>query len=234
MGSLIPYFYYDLIARIAPGALALFLSLLRLPEFRNNLFKYISEIPGQSFLVPIFYGGITYIIGLCLDVTFNQVITKFYKRGFVAAVCKCDFLTTVVKFPHADSNADRLSGQCYDWYMIKTAEHPNQQQHTIRFHGEAKFFFHSIMVLLIFLISFLKYVRFSFSHDCIFLFFVVLITTLYWCLCERAKRRAKQVLAYIDCEDKNVYEKLCEKIKGEEIVKEFNCLGKLYFWRKRK
>lgn len=74
MDKLIPFFRYDILARIVPGALTLAVLAfagVELPPVWADLFRGNtsgSPIPGSAVLVPLVCAGVCYVIGVLYEV----------------------------------------------------------------------------------------------------------------------------------------------------------------------
>ncbi|HEX9365017.1 MAG TPA: hypothetical protein VF921_00235 [Vicinamibacterales bacterium] len=93
----IPFFYYDLTARIAPGMLAI--ALLRLTTFGFpppwRAWPALHYALGQPVLLPLIYGGVAYLIGMVLDVMLGQMLRQHVLRAWS------------VEGGHSDLSSDR-------------------------------------------------------------------------------------------------------------------------------
>ena len=92
VGSLIPEFYYDLIARIAPGAVLIIITLAGFriafgywPE-AYTVFHSFARI--SSFLGVIVFLILCYAVGLCLNWLAFKVETPFFVRSFLKVAAR--------------------------------------------------------------------------------------------------------------------------------------------------
>lgn len=208
MGSIIPFFYYDLFARVAPGALVialLDLVSIRWPKPWTEWSAWLhSGGSAQTVLLPIVYGGIVYIIGLGQDVLLSWALWWLYRRGFRRATLAYHWCTPVGGSHEGGIPIDRLSKWSFDCYLIRTAlDLPTEQPHALRFHAEAKFFVHSAFTLLSFVLfgcidHLLKLHLIESMNFGWWVAIAIFIPLLFIGARKRALRRANQILSYID------------------------------------
>jgi hypothetical protein len=90
MGNLIPFFYYDILSRITPGAFTLATLLLIRDRLPDSWHSFLSGSLGwQAVLVPIVLGGLSYVIGLIYEVfdhswPFRWAVELMESRAFHA------------------------------------------------------------------------------------------------------------------------------------------------------
>lgn len=156
MGGVIPFFYYDILARIMPGIMVLAVLRyggLRMPEAWGNL------LTGGwgAVIAPLVVAGAAYVIGVLLEAGwympgFSWVAERMSNRAFQSAYNNYTWLN-----PSSHPDLKGREGlkpfrhAAWDWLILKGAEKPLIFAHAHRFQAEMKLCRHSLLPVVFFL-----------------------------------------------------------------------------------
>ncbi len=208
MGDVIPFFYYDILARIIPGVMVLAVLRyggLRMPEAWGSLFT----VGWGTVIAPLVIAGTAYVIGVLLEVTwyipgFRCVAELVSNRAFQSAHDNYMWL-------NPGSRPDSRGGQrlkpfrdaAWDWLILEGTEKPLVFAHAHRFQAEMKLCRHALLPVVFFLVLVLSN-RYGCWTQCTLLrgwyLGLGLVTALLfaWGTYAREKRRWLQVLISVD------------------------------------
>jgi hypothetical protein len=156
MKETIPFFYYDILARIVPGAMTL-ATLLSVRDRLPNSWKilFVGSESWKAVVVPLVLGALSYVIGVVYEAIYNAAPFKWieFRAG------DRDFEIAWRKFTGASpENAklltrataeQRLSFRFRLWEKLTLEGGGNQEMglvfaHCHRFQAEYKMFLHLI------------------------------------------------------------------------------------------
>jgi hypothetical protein len=199
MGALIPFFYYDLLARIVPGACTLATLLVIRDDFPRS---WISELGGaegwKAVVVPLALGGISYALGVVYEVMdyappFNWGRWYEDNRAFEVA---CN------RFRETSPNAEKLSDVdrkrfgtgLWERLTLEAARKTDMSlvfAHCHRYQAEAKMFLHLVYPGILF--AFLSFERARFWQGVLAVPVILLCCYVGY---RRDERRWWQVLSF--------------------------------------
>src|SRR5690349_1222824 len=135
----IPFFYYDIVARIIPGGILLAIVLLRQPELRTF---FSGEESWKTAAVPLAMAGASYMIGVLFEVFFSDWL--FWRRvsdvSFRKAVASHNWSSRMRKpKPKVKEAARRYRREAWS-YLVLAGKRDDAQAfaHAHRFWAEAK------------------------------------------------------------------------------------------------
>lgn len=214
MDKTVPFFYYDIFARIVPGGLLIAVASLFDIGWPKPLMDWISWLhqsgTTQAVLFPLIYGGAAYVFGASLDILLAKILRYFYRDGFRNALLRYRWFSNPLTsssdrdLNDRDLNIDTLSKWSFDSYLVTTTmELPAELPHTLRFHAEAKCYFHSASILGVFAVAALTnnlldipcLPSIALIPSLLMLAFAILLLVVSR---SRAERRADQILSFID------------------------------------
>lgn len=163
MGKIIPFFYYDILACMVPGAATLAALLVirdLLPHSWTGLFS--GDQGWKTVVVPLMLGGISYVVGVVYE-TFDSPPAKWARRltddtAFESAWTRfCESKAIQGDVPTLKSTKEKLEFRSRVWekLVLEAARAPEMNSvfaHCHRFQAEYKMFFHLIYPTLLFVV----------------------------------------------------------------------------------
>ncbi len=153
MSKIIPWFYSDLLSRIAPGALSLALLGLAIPTAGKEFSEWLSGTCGSAnvVLAPLVYVGIAYVIGLLYETYLNPVTDRTVFRWAFRTALKMVPLKTPCTRSTQDPTLKDLTHRSVAVFHVVTTERKSAEfDHVTRFHAEGKMFFFMLLPLIAF------------------------------------------------------------------------------------
>jgi hypothetical protein len=200
----LPFFYYDIIARIIPGALmiaALRFAGARLPAEWTWMFQ--GGQAWENVVAGLICAGAAYVLGVIMEVIFatplEWLTNTTFKRAFDSYVWRRDWFKPRLSSSNDCRNYRRHS---WNWATLRGAHEPLAFAHAHRFQAETRLCAYSMLPALVFTIASVSGGRFCnfCSLPCIALplggiFFMGIMG---WGAYSREKRRWIQVLVSAD------------------------------------
>jgi hypothetical protein len=206
MGSAIPFFYADLIARVIPGAAVL--ALLQLTNLVAPLpWRFPDFGSAEPVVVPLLYGGLAYVIGGAFEFLSSGLLESLYVSAFRRA--SKTFPWTYSPKPEGGKTREArdLSRASFGHLIVNISGKETQAiSHVIRFHSEAKMCFALSFILAAFFVaiivdSFLPGDVIVAEIDGSGVWLVILVLTIpvmFFCAYQRLVGRARFVLRAIE------------------------------------
>ncbi len=142
----IPFFYYDIVARIFPGGVVISLLVFTIPE----LHRFISgPEPWKTATIPLAFIGLSYMIGVLFEVLFTDWLVWQWvgDMTFRAAVGEDAWPNNVTSSTMAN-RADCRALRDKAWFDLVLAGEKDRAQgfpHALRFWAEAKMCMHTFL-----------------------------------------------------------------------------------------
>ncbi|MCI0627785.1 MAG: hypothetical protein L0387_40070 [Acidobacteria bacterium] len=203
MGTLIPFFYYDILSRIIPGActiVALLLIKSQLPAPWLSFFA--RDTAWQAVVVPIVLGGVSYVIGVAYEVTDYSIAVRWAVnwgegKAFDRAWRKFQKTSRTSGLPKLQSHDEKKDFRMRLWDKLAIKGGKEQEMgfvfaHCHRFQAEYKMFLHLTYPTI--LLAILAYVC---RHSWLESFAIILgVPVLAYLANLRDERRWLQALAF--------------------------------------
>ena len=154
MGNL-PFFYYDIIARIIPGGLviaALGFAGVKLPLEWAWVFG--GPEAWKTVVAALLCAGAAYVLGVLMEVLFSRpqdwLSSRAFRRAFRSYVWRRDWFAPTLSNP-----ADYLHYRrhVWNWIILKGAQDPLAFAHAHRFQAEARLCSYSTLPALVFAVA---------------------------------------------------------------------------------
>jgi hypothetical protein len=143
----IPFFYYDLFAKIIPGGLAaaaLWLLGIRLPS--NLQLMFMTSDVLRAVVFPLALLGMAYLLGSYLEAMLRPLLKRVSERTFAAAWQSQRRLLGYPMPPLKSTLQDQISDRIKIWQrlaLIEVEQYPAAFSHAHRFQAEGKMFMHT-------------------------------------------------------------------------------------------
>jgi hypothetical protein len=205
MKDTIPFFYYDILARIIPGAmtLATLLSVRdKLPESWKILF--VGSESWKAVVVPLVLGALSYVIGVIYEAIYHappvkQIEFRAGDRDFERAWRKFAGASPKNAKLLLQATAEQRNNFRFRLWEKLTLEGGRDQEmglvfaHCHRFQAEYKMFLHLIYPSVLFAV--IEVARGSIGRGAISL---MIVPVLFYLAHRRDERRWDQVLSFAD------------------------------------
>ena len=190
----IPFFYYDIVARIFPGGITLAILAFTVDDIRRLLSGPESW---KAALVPLALTGASYMIGVLFEVLFPDwlVWTWVSDRAFKAVAEEYPW-SEKMKRPDPNSRSKSRAFRDQAWFDLILAGKKDEAQafaHALRFWAEAKMCLHSFLPVVAAAIIF--YCR---QKPFWTITAAVVAALLLWGVYSRDRRRWMQILPSIE------------------------------------
>lgn len=136
----IPYFSHDIVGRIVPGTIALFMMLLVDVSTPQPWVAWMA-LEAESFVIkPLIYGGLAFFIGFVLDATCSPFLNRVYCVAWAFVLRDYSWRRSA---PTSQTFKERTSVQSardsFEVMLQRTSQHePQVLAHALRFHAESR------------------------------------------------------------------------------------------------
>lgn len=211
MSGLFPWFFYDVLARIIPGAFTMAVILKLVPDevaWRwKNIFIFVGDENWKTVVSPLVLGGLSYMIGLVYEVAnswppLRRVREFLDNKAFGAAwhkfskSCKRCTERTLENLKLLKSER-RSRNQLWERLVCESARKSEMVSvfwHCHRFQAEYKMFYH-LMYPTLFLLAGLSFYR---GHFWTGILAIGVTLVFFYCAYRRDERRWWQVLSFAE------------------------------------
>ncbi len=147
----LPFFYYDIIARIIPGAL-LIASLrsagAKLPSEWAWVFQGAEA--WKNLVAALVCAGAAYMIGVLMEVVFSSPLDLLSRKAFESAFQSYEWRKSWFRPALKGEDYVKYRRHLWNWLTLKGAHDPRAFAHAHRFQAETRLCCYSVLPALIF------------------------------------------------------------------------------------